>query len=319
MRRLIALLALTGALIAGGVNTLAAQTPNPAQTLVGQRATSCKLDTLFSFTVVSADWTGTVVDRPASPSARWALVVADVTNLGTSTDYIQGRAKLRDDRDREFSWRLFNGADIYVEDDIATRYGVTASWEGFDPGITKRTVLIFEVAGDARVLTLMPDNLACDPATEARTSFSGPVTAGPPPPPTPARTLVGQQVTACKADTRFTFSVVDADWTSTIIDRTARAGAMWAVVVADVTNLGPATDYIQGRAKVRDDRGREFTWRLFNGLDLYVETDLATQYGLKPSWEAFDPGITERTVLIFEVAADAQRLTLLPDNLACQG
>src|SRR5690348_32915 len=54
----------------------------------------------------------------------------------------------------------------------------------------------------------------------------------------PAQTLVGQQTTACKADLRFRFAVISADWTTTIVDRTAPDGAMWAVAVTDVTNLG---------------------------------------------------------------------------------
>jgi hypothetical protein len=135
----------------------------------------------------------------------------------------------------------------------------------------------------------------------------------------PAQSLVGQSVTACKGALRGHFDVVQAEWRQTVVDRPARGGAMWAVAVADVTNLGPFTDGLQGLAKVRDDRGREFVWRLFNGPDIYVEDGIAAEFGLRPSWDAFVPGITERTVLIFEVAGDARSLELLPNNLACAG
>jgi hypothetical protein len=135
----------------------------------------------------------------------------------------------------------------------------------------------------------------------------------------PAQTLVGQQLNACKGELRVRLDVVAADWRGTIIDRPARSTAMWAVVIADVTNLGPFADGLQGLAKVRDNQGREFPWRLFNGPHIYVEDDIAAQFGLRPSWDVFTPGITERTVLVFEVAGDARTLQLLPDNIGCGG
>lgn len=118
---------------------------------------------------------------------------------------------------------------------------------------------------------------------------------------------------------RFRFTVASADWTTRIVDRTATPNSMWAVVIADVTNFGPFTDGLQGLAKVRDNQRREFSWRLFNGENIYVEDRIAEEFGLRPSWDVFIPGITERTVLLFEVAGDARSLTLLPDNLACGG
>lgn len=135
----------------------------------------------------------------------------------------------------------------------------------------------------------------------------------------PVQTLVGQQITACKGELRFRFDVVQAEWRKTIVDRTAQGSAMWAVVIADVTSLGPFADAGQGLAKVRDDQGREFSWRLFNGLDIYVEDEIAAEFGLRPSWDIFTPGITERTVLLFEVAGDSRSLDLLPDNIGCGG
>jgi hypothetical protein len=301
-----------GLLIAGVTLTPAVThaEQNPAQTLVGQQVTACKADLRFRFTVVSADWTATIIDRTAPADTMWAVAVTDVTNLGQRLEYSQGLVKVRDGRGRVFPWQLFNGEDLYVETNLAVQYGVTPSWEGIDRGATVRTVLIFPVAADAASLTLIPDDLACDDMTAP---------PAPPAPPSPASTLIGQSVTACKGELHVRFDVVDAYWRKTIVDQTARGTAMWAVVIADVTNLGPFTDALQGLAKVKDDQGREFTWRLFNGLDIYVEDQIAAEFGLRPSWDVFTPGITERTVLLFEVAGDAHTLTLLPDNLACGG
>jgi hypothetical protein len=279
---------------------------HPARTLVGQSVTACKADVRFRFEVVATDWSTRIVDRTAN--GMWAVAIADVTNLGPRLEYPQALVTVRDNAGRTFAWTLFNGEDLYVETDLAAQYGVTPSWEGIDRGQTVRTVLIFEVAGDARSLTLLPDDLACDagPAVEAQ-------------PQHPASSLVGQSVTACKGELQFRFDVVDAQWRTTIVDRTARGTAMWAVVIADVTNLGSFADAGQGLAKVRDDQGREFAWRLFNGLDIYVEDQIAAEFGLRPSWDIFTPGITERTVLLYEVAGDARSLDLLPDNIGCGG
>jgi hypothetical protein len=309
MRRT-ALSAITALALLLGIGSLApvgadAQ-QHPAQTLVGQQVTACKADVRLRFDVVQADWTKTIIDRTAN--GMWAVAVTDVTNLGPRLEYPQGLVKVEDNQQRIFDWTLFNGEHLYVETDLAAQYGVTPSWEGIDRGQTVRTVLIFEVAADARSLTLLPNDLACDagPAAEAQ-------------PQHPASSLIGQSVTACKGELRFRFDVVDADWRKTIVDRTAEGTAMWAVVIADVTNLGPFGDAGQGLAKVRDDQGREFPWRLFNGENIYVEDQIAAEFGLRPSWDVFTPGITERTVLLYEVAGDARSLQLLPDNIGCGG
>lgn len=298
-------------LVVGGLATAGSDAQqNPAQALARQSATACKADTHFRFSVVQADWTKTIVDRTAGANSMWAVVVTDVTNLGPRLEYAQGLVKLQDNQGRLYSWRLFNGEDLYVETDLATQHGVTPSWEGIERDATVRTVLVFEVAADARSLTLTADDLACGDGGGAGV---------PPATQHPAATLVGQSVTACKGELRVRFDVVAADWRRTIVDRTTRGTAMWAVVVADVTNLGPFMDAVQGLAKLKDDRGREFAWRLFNGPDIYVEDQIAAELGLRPSWDTFTPGITERTVLLYEVAGDARSLQLLPDNLGCGG
>lgn len=134
-----------------------------------------------------------------------------------------------------------------------------------------------------------------------------------------ATSLIGQSVIACKGELRFRFSVVQAETRQMVVDRPARAGAMWVVAIADVTNLGTFSDSGQGLAKVRDNQGREFAWRLFNGENIYVEDQIAAEFGLRASWEISDPGISNRTVLLFEVESTARTLTLLPDNIGCGG
>ncbi len=312
MRRItvIAITALALLLVGGLAPAASHAQQNPAQTLVGQSASACKADARFRFAVVAADWSTRIVDRNAAANTMWAVAVADVTNVGPRLEFIQGLVKVRDNQQRIFPWQLFNGENLYVETDLAAQYGVTPSWEGIERGATVRTVLIFEVAADARALTLTADDLACGDAGGAVT---------PPAAQHPASSLVGQSVTACKGELRVRFNVVQAEWRKTIIDRSARGTAMWAVVIADVTNLGPFADGLQGLAKVKDNQSREFSWRLFNGPDIYVEDQIAAEFGLRPSWDIFTPGITERTVLLFEVAGDARSLTLLPDNLACGG
>jgi hypothetical protein len=312
MRRIICFaIATLALLVVGGLTAAGSDAQqSPAQALAGQSATACKADTRFRFSVVQADWTKTIVDRTAGANSMWSVVVTDVTNLGPRLEYAQGLVKLQDNQGRPYPWRLFNGEDLYVETDLATQYDVTPSWEGIERDATVRTVLVFEVAADARSLTLTADDLACGDGGGAGV---------PPATQHPAATLVGQSVTACKGELRVRFDVVAADWRRTIVDRTARGTAMWALVIADVTNLGPFTDAVQGLAKLKDDRGREFAWRLFNGPDIYVEDQIAAELGLRPSWDIFTPGITERTVLLYEVAGDARSLQLLPDNLGCGG
>ena len=322
MRRIIpSVIAVLALLLVGDVVPAESRAQHhPAQTLVGQSVSACKAEVRVRFDIVAADWSTRIVDRSTATNAMWVVAVADVTNLGPRLEYVQGLVGVRDERDRAFAWRLFNGQDLYVETDLAAHYGVTPSWEGFAPGITQRTVLIFAVAADARSFTLVPNDLACSapPTSDGTTAPSSP------PASTqvlqhPAASLVGQSATACKGALRVRFDVVQAEWRRTVVDRTARGSAMWAVVIADVTNLGPFADGLQGLAKVTDEQGREFTWRLFNGPDIYVEDDIAAAFGLRPSWDVFTPGITERTVLLFEVAGDARSLQLLPNNLACAG
>ena len=314
---------------------------NPAASLVGQRVSACKDGTRFDLEVVAADGWDTIIDRTAE--GRWVVATVDATNRGPALEYLQGLVKVRDNRGRQVAWKLFNGADNYVETDLAEQYGVSPSWQGVEGGATMRTIIIFDVMSDAASLTLLASDLSCipgapaapSPVTGAPAPASPAASTSPPAPPSvapvppsqgapvptrhPAAALVGQSVTACKGELRVRFTVVDADWRSAVVDRPAKAGAMWAIVVADITNLGPFTDGVQGLAKLRDDRGREYSWRLFNGLDIYVEDQIAAEFGLPASWELTTPGVPMRSVLLFEVAADARTLTLLPDNIGCGG
>jgi hypothetical protein len=325
-------------LLAGGLlpPAMSAQ-PDPARSLAGQSITACKGEFRFRFAVVSADWRSTISDRTAAPGSMWAVAVADVTNLGGEYGYPQGLVGVRDTRGRSFDWVLFNGLDEYVENEIANEYDVTPSWAGAEAGATTRTVLIFLVASDATALTLTPNDIGCSgdivATTSAPTGGTAPAPrpapsapASPAPAPsggsaqrTPASSLTGQSVTACKGAERYRFSIVSADWRSTISDRSAPAGMMWAAAVADVTNLSSDYGYFQGLVGVRDDRGRLFDWVLFNGPDIYVEDEIAYEYDLLPSWAGAEAGATVRIVIPFLVSSSATSLTLVPNNIGCGG
>lgn len=336
MRR-IALFTLTACalLLGAGLTSAPARAqPNPAQSLVGQRITVCKGAERFRFTVVSADWREVIVDR-SQPGSVWAVAIADVTSLNADYSYFQQLVDVRDDRNRVFQWVLYNGPDIYVEDELALAYNVTPSWAGVNPGQTVRTAIPFLVSADARSLLMIANNIGCEAdsvatiappsgggATAPRPASSGPSTAAPASGGavrTPASPLVGQSVTACKGEERYRFTVVAADWREVIVDR-SEPGSMWAVVVVDVTTLTPGLGYFQQIIAVRDNRGRQFDWVLYNGPDIYVEDELAGEYGVQASWLAAGPvGRTVRTVVPFLVSSDATSLTLIPYNIGCDG
>lgn len=138
--------------------------------------------------------------------------------------------------------------------------------------------------------------------------------ATPTPLPNPAQTLIGQQVNACGYGVPFTFAVADAQWVKNVAGVDAPGNAMWAVAFMDVTNQGTTpTNLYNGQAKVRDDRGREFPWAEYPPDPV----DVARALGVKGRFENFAPGITERSVMLFAVPADARTLTLIGLPVFC--
>lgn len=135
---------------------------SPTDTLVGQRIETCKADLRFIIAVAQAQLRADVAGRrPSRPGAAWVVAIVDVTNNGQRADSVQGLALLKDDRNRNADWRLFNGADIVVENKLAEELGITAAWELVEPGQTIRIAAVFEVPEGVRSLRLLPNKISC--------------------------------------------------------------------------------------------------------------------------------------------------------------
>jgi hypothetical protein len=216
------------------------------------------------------------------------------------------------------------GTDVYTDDSSVCKAAVHAGVIRLAQG---GTVAVTILAGR----TAYQGSTRNGVTTEGYGSWSGSFSVAPAgaaanaPAPAPASTsspassLVGQSATACKGAERYRFSVLSAGWGTAIVDRTAPAGMMWAVAIADVTSLNTEYGYFQGLVAVRDDRGRRFDWVLFNGPDIYVEDELANQNDVTPSWAGVDAGGTLRVAIPFLVNAGATSLTLVPNNIGCGG
>lgn len=160
MRILVLALAVLAQLAAMGPPVEAQQ--SPAESLLGQQIQTCKADLKFNITVVHAELRSDVVGRrPSRPGGAWAVVIVDVTNHGGRADSVQGLALVRDDRNRNSDWRLFNGADIVIENKLAEELGITAAWELVEPGQSIRIAAVFEVAEGIRSLRLLPNRISC--------------------------------------------------------------------------------------------------------------------------------------------------------------
>jgi hypothetical protein len=131
---------------------------------------------------------------------------------------------------------------------------------------------------------------------------------------TPAQTLVGQRAAVCYGMYRFDVQVLNADWQRTVAGQTARGNAYWVVALMSATNLGTETGIVAQTVVLRDERGRTFT----QSTDAAVTGDIAAAYGAKQPYDLYEPGISETVALPFEVAPDAQQLTITSSNFQCQ-
>ena len=160
MRYLVLVLAAVAQLAVMGPSVEAQQ--SPADTLLGQQVQTCKADLKFDITVVQAELRPDVAGRrPSRPGGAWVVVVVDVINHGARADSVQGLASLRDDRNRNSPWRLFNGTDIAIENKLAEELGITAAWELVEPGQSIRIAAVFEVAEGVRSLRMLPSKISC--------------------------------------------------------------------------------------------------------------------------------------------------------------
>lgn len=131
----------------------------------------------------------------------------------------------------------------------------------------------------------------------------------------PAATLNGTTVRFCGNDSIWELSVQNADWLKQLPDPAGgTATGMWVFVQGQVKNAGDRNTWPDdGQLKIRDERGR--TW------DIVLPghySPLANQYGARPIGSAWlAPGLTDRVIFAFDVAADTQRFELYPADPRC--
>ncbi len=173
------------------------------------------------------------------------------------------------------------------------------------------------VTGDAGALsTLRQGSMVVSTVAEAQAALAGGASApaAEQPPANPAETLVGQRVTACNYGVDFDIAVTRVEWTKTVLDATAPGNGMWIVAFIDVTNLGTTAEALVTRpVQVRDGRGREYNVKEYPPDPV----DLAAAYQVKGAFENFEPGITETSVVTFQVPADVGPLTLVGKRDFC--
>lgn len=128
---------------------------NPAETLIGQRATMCAYGVPIELEVVRVDWVKTVVDATAPGNGMWAILIVNVHNLGVSDEGIYTFMKLVDERGREFRWAQYPPDPI----ELNRAYGVKGSYERFTPGVVEESIASFVVPSDVRSLTLVDASL----------------------------------------------------------------------------------------------------------------------------------------------------------------
>ena len=174
------------------------------------------------------------------------------------------------------------------------------------------------VPDDAGILPGLPEGAVVASIAEFNSALAGagtrPAAAAPAAPANPAETLVGQRVTACNYSVDFDIEVARVEWTKTVIGNDAPGNAMWIVAFINVTNLSTKAEALTTRPlKVQDGRGREFNVKEYPPDPV----DLHRAYGVRAAFQSFDPGITEQTVVTFQVPGDVGSLTLVGKRDFC--
>jgi hypothetical protein len=108
--------------------------------------------------------------------------------------------------------------------------------------------------------------------------------------------------------------VARVEWTKTVLGTAASGNGMWIVAIIDVTNLGTEAEALVTRPlQLRDGRGREYNVREYppDPVDLY------RAYGVHAAFNDFEPGITEQSVVTFQVPDDIGPLTLVGKRDFC--
>ena len=153
--------------------------------------------------------------------------------------------------------------------------------------------------------------------TSAVAPTGGAPAAGGRPLPAPrnaAETLVGQRATGCTYNVDFEIGVARVEWTKTVTGHAAPGNGMWVVAIVNVTNLGTKDASLTTYpVMLQDGRGRQFQVKEYPP----DRVDLARAYGVKGTFEYFTPGITEQSVLTFQVPEDVGPLTLVGTRSFC--
>lgn len=136
----------------------------------------------------------------------------------------------------------------------------------------------------------------------------------PPGPANPAETLIGQRVRACNYGVDFEIGVTRVEWTKTVIGQTAAGNGMWIVAIIDVTNLSTKAESLTTRPlQVRDAAGRQYNVREYPPDPV----DLFRAYEVHAAFQNFEPGITELSVVTFQVPDNVGPLTLVGKRDFC--
>lgn len=131
------------------------------------------------------------------------------------------------------------------------------------------------------------------------------------PPSNPAAGLVGQtagNLCGIISKSRFTATVQRAEWLKTAGGQTA--SGMWVIVVANVRNDGTVPDDPFRVMNLRDERGRTFSSASLSDFPPYF--DLLRQYDARSDVTDIQPGLSTRSLFIYEIPETVQQLTLVP-------
>lgn len=96
--------------------------------------------------------------------------------------------------------------------------------------------------------------------------------------------------------------------------QTALPDGAFVVALVDVTNQSTMSGIPAERLLLHDERGREFDQPDLNAVSIGA---LAGSYAVDTEYDTYGPGITKRGFFIFQVAPDAQTLTLAGSSLGC--
>jgi hypothetical protein len=94
----------------------------------------------------------------------------------------------------------------------------------------------------------------------------------------------------------------------TIGDATAKG--KFVLVFLDVTNIGEVSAEIGAGLQLQDSQGR-----VFNAADITPQFQASEQYKVRKTVDELQPGLSDKVVIVFDVAIDATGYLLKPIGL----